>query len=71
MNESIATTMIDEYTSSTETPILVTDKSKDVIIEGSVSTSTVPSINGEILNTPPIIKQKLPKLAIIAGKPWR
>lgn len=67
MNESYTPTPSDDIT-STETPILVTDKLKDSIItESSVSTT----INGEISNTPPIIKQKLPKLAITAGKPLK
>lgn len=66
MNESYTPTPSDDM--STETPVLVTDKLKDSIItESSVSTTT----NGETLNTPPIIKQKLPKLAITAGKPLK
>jgi len=67
MNESYTPTPSDDNM-STETPVLVTDKLKDSIItESSVSTTT----NSETLNTPPIIKQKLPKLAITAGKPLK
>jgi len=57
---------------STETPNLVTDKIKDLINENSVSTSTTSTTtNGENPNTSPIIKHKLPKLAITAGKPFK
>lgn len=57
---------------STETPNLVTDKIKDIINEYSVSTSTTTTTsNGENPNTSPIIKHKLPKLAITAGKPFK
>lgn len=67
MNESYTPTPSDDNM-STETPVLVTDKLKDSIsTESSVSTTKT----GEIPNTPPIIKQKLPKLAITAGKPLR
>lgn len=72
MGESYATTISDENM-STETPNLVTEKLKDLIItDGSVSTtSTVITTNGEITNTAPIIKQKFPKLAVKAGKPYK
>lgn len=71
MNESYATTMLDENTSSTETPVLDTDKLKDLNIVTSISTSTTTTTNGEVPNSPPYIKQKLPKIAITAGKPWK
>lgn len=56
---------------TTETPnILVVEKLKDSITDSSVSTSST-TTNNKIPNTPPIIKHKLPKLAITAGKPLR
>lgn len=71
MIESYATTISDENI-STETPNLVTEKVKDIIVtDGSVSTSAATTTNGEIPNTPPIIKQKFPKLAMKAGKPHK
>lgn len=57
---------------STETPNLATDKIKNLINENSVSTSTITTTsNVENPNTSPIIKHKLPKLAITAGKPFK
>ncbi|VVC32541.1 Hypothetical protein CINCED_3A011068 [Cinara cedri] len=53
-----------------ESVTLETEKLKD-ITEVSISTSIVSSINGINPNMPPIIKQKLPKLPITAGKPLR
>lgn len=60
----------------TETPTLVTEKLKNInVTESSVSTAdaaaTATTTNGEIPNTPPTIKQKLPKLPLTAGKPFR
>lgn len=73
MGESVTTTnMVDEENISSGTPSLVTEKIKDLLTENSISTSLLPTTtNGEIPNTPPIIKHKLPKLPIIAGKPFK
>lgn len=72
MNDPLGITIPDEnVSSSSETPILANDKLKDIITENSISTSTVSSTNGLIVNTPPFIKHKLPKLPITAGKPLR
>lgn len=56
----------------TQTPTLQTDKLKDSIMpHTSVGTSTAISTNSETPNTPPIIKQKFPKLPVTAGKPLK
>lgn len=71
MGESFETTISDENI-STETPVLITEKLKDLILtDSSVITSTATTTNGEIPNTAPIIKQKFPKLAMKAGKPYK
>lgn len=71
MGESYDVTTIPEGT-STETPILLTEKIKDLINENSVNTkATNTTTNEENANTSPIIKHRLPKLAITAGKPLR
>ncbi|XP_026809474.1 dystroglycan [Rhopalosiphum maidis] len=73
MGDSYDTTIIPDESMSTETPNLGTDKLKDLANENSVSTSTTTTTttNGENPNTSPIIKHKLPKLAITAGKPFK
>lgn len=75
MGDSYDTTIIPDESISTETPNLVIDKIKDLANENNenpVSTTTTStSTNGENPNTPPIIKHKLPKLAITAGKPFK
>jgi len=72
MGDSYDVTSIPDDNISTETPNLVTDKIKDLINENSVSTSTtITTTNRENPNTSPIIKHKLPKLAITAGKPLK
>lgn len=69
--EDFETTTSDDNL-STETPILDTDKLKDSLIpETSVSTSSATTINSETPNTPPIVKQKFPKLPATAGKPLK
>lgn len=70
MDESVTTIIVDEENIS-GTPSLVTEKIKDSLIENSISTSTAIITYGESPNTPPIIKHKLPKLPIIAGKPFK
>jgi len=64
------TTTVDDNTSS-ETPILGMDKSKDSIPNILVNISTTATTNSETPNTPPMIKQKFPKLAATAGKPLK
>ncbi|KAE9531612.1 hypothetical protein AGLY_010818 [Aphis glycines] len=75
MGDSYDTTIIPDESISTETPNLVIDKIKDLANENNenpVSTTTTStSTNRENPNTPPIIKHKLPKLAITAGKPFK
>lgn len=68
MNESYATTMIDENI-STETPALAQDKVKEIISSSSVSTTTISATtNPDDSNTPPFVKKKFSKIPIIAGK---
>lgn len=56
----------------TETPTLFTEKLKNInVTESSVSTQAATTTNGENINTPPTIKQKLPKLPLTAGKLFR
>lgn len=74
MGDSYDVTSIPDDNLPTETPNLVIDKIKDVINESYVSVSTSTTItttNRENPNTSPIIKHKLPKLAITAGKPLK
>jgi len=72
MGDSYDTTIIPDESISTETPNLVIEKIKDIANANPVSTTTTStSTNGENPNTPPIIKHKLPKLAITAGKPFK
>jgi len=72
MGESYDVTTIPEESIPTETPNLVTGKIKDSINENSIiNSTTTTTTNVENPNTSPIIKHKLPKLAITAGKPLR
>lgn len=72
MGDSYDTTIIPDESMSTETPNLVIDKIKAIADENPVSTTTTStSTNEENPNMPPIIKHKLPKLAITAGKPFK
>lgn len=65
-------TTISGDNTTTETPnILVVEKLKDSVTDSSISASIATTTNDKISNTPPIIKHKLPKLAITAGKPLR
>jgi len=66
MGDEFETTTLDESI-STETPILVLDKLNDSVITETASSTSTP----ETLNTPPIIKEKFPKLATTAGKPLK
>lgn len=71
MNDPYAATISDENFSTETTPNIVTEKLKAMITENIVNASSITTPNSEIPNTPPIIKQKLPKLPITAGKPLR
>lgn len=64
------TTIVDDNT-STETPNLRLNKSKDSSSNTLVNSSTTTTTNSKIPNTPPMIKQKFPKLPVIAGKPFK
>ncbi|XP_050422099.1 dystroglycan 1 [Adelges cooleyi] len=71
MGEQFATTMIDESASG-ETTALPTDKLKEAMNGNAISTTTMSTAtNADSANTPPVIKYKLPKLAITAGKPLK
>ncbi|XP_050539992.1 dystroglycan 1 [Daktulosphaira vitifoliae] len=71
MNESYATTMIDENV-STETPALAQDKVKEIISSDSGSTTTISTTtNFDDSNSPPFVKKKFSKLPITAGKPLK
>lgn len=67
--DQFPTTISDDNISTETPPISVIEK--DSIIDSSVSTSTATTTNDKIPNSSPIIKLKLPKLAITAGKPLR